>query len=103
MTLVLTLTGEATLTDAEKTQTQQWTITDNQLAGLNQLLNDPAITQLPFDTIVACNDCYVYGVIARTPKGILNFKADDADLSNDQWPLFHKLIDQLEAVKQSAR
>ena len=101
-TLILTLTGEATLADSAQNQTQKWTITADQLATLTQLLNDPAAANLPFDTLVACNDCYIYDLTARAPEGIFNFKADDADLGNDRWPLFQKLIGQLEAVKQSA-
>ena len=95
LTLTIKLNGEASLASDNAAGPRPVTLTETDLAALDELLADPGLAQLPIDKIGACNDCYVYTLIARTPKGVVTLKADDADLSTGQWGPFQKVLAQL--------
>lgn len=103
-TLTIHTDGSAEVKVVSNPNTQpapiQKTISASDLAAIQAMLNNPALAALPFGSGSGCADCYVYTLTARTPTGIINVRADDAELSKGNLGLYQTLINQLQAYTQ---
>lgn len=74
-------------------QPNRATLSATGLAALTNALSQPGLGSLTTGKPSgACNDCYIYTVIARTPDGIVTLRADDAQLSSGDFPIYQQLL-----------
>jgi hypothetical protein len=102
LTLMITTEGFIRLEGDPQKGAVEWQASADQLASLNMLLNDPGFADLPYDPVVACMDCYIYTLTARTPQGVKAVKTDDADLSNNPPELLQRAVELLTGLMSSA-
>jgi len=94
--LVVHLDGRIDLSLNETPEPTQRALSARELAVLQAALNNPSLSGPQTGFPGACNDCYIYIVTARTDKGIVTLKADDAQLSTGELASFQDLLGQLQ-------
>jgi hypothetical protein len=96
ISLVIHLDGRIDLSLNETPEPTQRALSAREIAVLQAALNNPSLTGPQTGFPGACNDCYIYIVTARTDKGIVTLRADDAELSTGKLALFQDLLGQLQ-------